>query len=99
MGLDLRIRVPGMIGFPFDGNIVMVGLQPGNFNDRLYAKNIAIYLAWTPCPLCQCSIKRKAYHARNPDPKIQPHVSVIRQRQEKLKRSPESLGILPWLAH
>ncbi|HZE84855.1 MAG TPA: glycosyltransferase [Puia sp.] len=77
-----RAATPGLSG----RDIVMVGLQPWYFKTGCNAKNIANLLALDNRVLyVNVPIKRKAYHARNPDPKIQPHVSVIRQRQEKLK--------------
>jgi len=66
---------------------VIVGLQPWYFTTGCNAKNIANLLALNNRVLyVNVPIKRKAYHARNPDPKIQPHIAVIRHRQEKLRQ-------------
>lgn len=67
-------------------DIVMVGLQPWYFKTGCNAKNIARLLALNNRVLyVNVPIKRTAYHARNPDPKILPHIELLRQRQEKLQ--------------
>ncbi len=80
--------IPGIYG----RDIVMVGLQPWYFKTGCNAKNIATLLAQHNRVLyVNVPIKRKAYHAKNPDPKLQPHMEVLRTGQERLKPIAENL--------
>lgn len=67
-------------------DIVMVGLQPWYFKTGCNAKNIANLLAQHNRVLyVNVPIKRKAYHAANPDPKLMPHIELRRAHGEPLK--------------
>lgn len=67
-------------------DIVMVGLQPWYFQTGCNAKNIADVLAQNNRVLyVNFPIKRKAYFAKNIDPKIEQHITVIREGQEKIR--------------
>jgi glycosyltransferase involved in cell wall biosynthesis len=64
----------------------MVGLQPWYFKTGCNAKNIAQLLAENNRVLyVNVPIKRAAYHAKDPDPKIVPSITVIRNKEEKIK--------------
>jgi teichuronic acid biosynthesis glycosyltransferase TuaH len=79
---------PGIYG----RDIVMVGLQPWYFKTGCNAKNIATLLAQHNRVLyVNVPIKRKAYHASKPDPKLQPHMEVLRTGQERLRPIAENL--------
>ena len=68
-------------------DIVMVGLQPWYFKTGCNAKNIANILAVNNRVLyVNFPIKRKAYHARVPDPKIQEHITLLRERKKPIKK-------------
>lgn len=67
-------------------DIVIVGLQPWYFKTGCNAKNIATLLAANNRVLyVNFPIKRKAFFAGDPDPKLQPHLEILRGRGEKIK--------------
>jgi teichuronic acid biosynthesis glycosyltransferase TuaH len=67
--------LPGIQG----RDIVMVGLQPWYFKTGCNAKNIATLLAAHNRVLyVNVPIKRNAYHASQPDPKLLPHIELRR---------------------
>jgi glycosyltransferase involved in cell wall biosynthesis len=67
-------------------DIVIVGLQPWYFATGCNAKNIAWELAAHNRVLyVNFPIKRNAYFAKDPDPKIQQHVDILREKSEKIK--------------
>src|SRR5882757_1701624 len=73
-------------------DIVIIGLQPWYFKIGCNAKNIAHLFAQNNRVIyVNVPIKRRAYYARNPDPKIEPHITAIRQRQEKLRKISHNL--------
>ena len=73
---------PGISG----RDIVMVGLQPWYFKTGCTAKSIAQMLAPANRVLyVNVPIKRSAFHSSQPDPLIQPHIELLKQRRERLK--------------
>jgi teichuronic acid biosynthesis glycosyltransferase TuaH len=78
-------------------DIVMVGLQPWYFKTGCNAKNIAKLLALKNRVLyVNVPIKRKAFYARNQDPKLEPHITLLRERRERLRKiSPDLWEFYP----
>jgi teichuronic acid biosynthesis glycosyltransferase TuaH len=67
-------------------DIVIVGLQPWYFETGCNAKNIASLLAQHNRVLyVNFPLKRNAYFTRNIDPKLEPHIRVLRDSQEQIK--------------
>lgn len=74
--------VPSLTG----RDIVIVGLQPWYFPTGCNAKNIATLLSQNNRVLyVNFPIKRKAYFAKDTDPKIEQHISIIREGKEKIR--------------
>ncbi|HXB96374.1 MAG TPA: glycosyltransferase [Puia sp.] len=73
-------------------DIVMVGLQPWYFKTGCNAKNIANLLAVNNRVLyVNVPIKRNAYHAADPDPKLLPHIELRRANGETLRPISQNL--------
>lgn len=67
-------------------DIVIVSLQPWYFKIGCTAKNIAqLFAQHNRVLYVNIPVKRRAYYSRTPDPNIQPHISVIRSGEEKIK--------------
>jgi glycosyltransferase involved in cell wall biosynthesis len=67
-------------------DIVMVGLQPWYFKTGCNAKNIAQLLAQHNRVLyVNVPLKRNAWHASTPDPKLNPHIQLRREGGETLR--------------
>jgi glycosyltransferase involved in cell wall biosynthesis len=67
-------------------DIVMVGLQPWYFTTGCNAKDMAIRLAENNRVLyVNFPLKRKTYLARNPDPKLERHIRVLRDKEDLVK--------------
>lgn len=91
MGLQSPAAVlptPGIKG----RDIVMVGLQPWYFKTGCNAKNIARLLAVDNRVLyVNVPVKRRAFHSKDPDPKILPHITLLKQGEEPLKEISHNL--------
>jgi teichuronic acid biosynthesis glycosyltransferase TuaH len=73
-------------------DIVMVGLQPWYFKTGCNAKNIANLLALHNRVLyVNVPIKRNAYYAKEPDPKLLPHIELRRAGGEPLQQLGQNL--------
>ncbi|MHA4808149.1 glycosyltransferase [Flavitalea flava] len=73
-------------------DIVIVGLQPWYFPTGCNAKNIAQLLAENNRVLyVNFPIKRKAYFSKVGDPMIDKHVTILREKQEKLRKISSNL--------
>jgi len=73
-------------------DIVMVGLQPWYFKTGCNAKNIARLLAADNRVLyVNVPIKRRAFNSKNPDPKILPHITLLKQGEDTIKEISHNL--------
>jgi glycosyltransferase involved in cell wall biosynthesis len=64
----------------------MVGLQPWYFKTGCNAKNIARLLAPDNRVLyVNVPIKRRAFNSKDPDPKILPHITLLKRGEDTLK--------------
>jgi hypothetical protein len=67
-------------------DIVIVGLQPWYFPTGCNCKNMALQFARHNRVLyVNFPLKRKVYHAKTPDPKIEKHIQIIRENGEKVR--------------
>jgi len=73
-------------------DIVIVGLQPWYFKIGNNAKNIAKVLAANNRVLyVNVPIKRRAFHSKNPDPNILPHITLQKQGEDPIKEKAPNL--------
>jgi len=73
-------------------DIVIVGLQPWYFETGCNAKNIAQLLAENNRVLyVNFALKRKSFHAKKPDQKIESHIQIIKDKQPKIRQLGKNL--------
>jgi teichuronic acid biosynthesis glycosyltransferase TuaH len=67
-------------------DIVIVGLQPWYFPTGCNCKNIAQELAlYNRVLYVNFPLKRKSFTAKQPDPKIEGHISIIKNKEKKIR--------------
>lgn len=71
---------------PRGRDIVMVGLQPWYFKTGCNAKNIAsLFAEHNRVLYVNFPIKRKAYFAKEVDPKIEQHINILKNLEDQIK--------------
>ena len=73
-------------------DIVVIGLQPWYYEIGSNCKNIATHLAMhNRVVYVNLPINRKTFLSRDPNPGIQQHIQIIKQKGEQLKQIRENL--------